>query len=231
MNLYDLRLFQLRAKPGGNDRTTEFLTEGYVCIGWREVPDMTKMGKEDIRFALENAYNYSGRSLSTNLGTVNTFRNVMRNGDLVLMAEGEGVHIGVVGDYFYEESKKTDDTCHRRLCVWKKMVKKDELNEEVRALLRNMTTITKFKYPIVSSGIPELLNMTNNSLHKDINKNQQIEKKTTEKMGSLFDQLEKLGKTALSILEEELASTDPDRRLKAAVDVLAIMKKSTEVKE
>ncbi|MDE3840652.1 hypothetical protein C0966_15215 [Bacillus methanolicus] len=235
MNIFNINLFQFKTKPEGKERASEFLNEGYIAIGWSKVPDMTSMSKEDIREALASAYGYSGRSLSTNLGTVNTFRNVMRKGDVVLITQDGFVHIGIIGDYEYHPDKIKDGTCHRRSCVWKKMVKKDELREEVKSLLRNMTTVTKYPHPFITSGIGEILGLVTTQkipqsehIHPlDIWEGEDKQPTPNEKEHEkLLSRLESLGTTALEILEEEMQSEDPDRRRKAAVEILSILKHS-----
>lgn len=159
MNSFNINLFQFKTKPEGKEKASEFLNEEYIAIGWSKVSNMTTMSKEDIRETLASAYGYSGRSLSTNTGTVNTFRNVMRKGDVVLITQNGFVHIGIIGDYEYHPDKMKDGTCHRRSCEWRKMVNKEELKEEVRSLLRNMITVTKFRHPFDTSGIGEILGL------------------------------------------------------------------------
>ncbi|WP_025753684.1 hypothetical protein, partial [Priestia megaterium] len=156
MNVFDINLFQMKTRPGKQEKASDFITKGYVKIGWDRVSDMKNMSKEEIRFELASKYGHEGRSLSTNLGTLNTFAKVMKSGDVVLINHDEFVHIGFIGDYCAEEIEK-GKWDHRRSCSWKAMVKKDELKEEVKSLLRNMTTVTKFPYPFVTSGIPEIL--------------------------------------------------------------------------
>ncbi|WP_071396596.1 hypothetical protein [Bacillus tuaregi] len=236
MNIFDINLFQFKTKPEGNEKASEFLNEGYIAIGWSKVSDMTSMSKEDIREALASEYNYSGRSLSTNLGTVNTFRNVMREGDVVLITQDGFVHIGIIGDYEYHPDKFNDGTCHRRSCDWKKMINKEELKEEVKSLLRNMTTVTKYPHPFVTSGIGEILGLvttheipSSEHIHPhDIWEGEEEQQSPNKKEhDKLLSRLDSLGTTALEILEEEMQSEDHERRRKAAVDILSIIKGNT----
>ncbi|GAB0171922.1 hypothetical protein LSPCS325_53590 [Lysinibacillus sp. CTST325] len=199
------------------------------------------MTKEDIRNELSEKYEYEGRSLSTNLGTLSTFSKVMKCGDVVLITHENFVHIGFVGDYIPTEIEegKWD---HRRACKWKAMVKKDDLKEEVKSLLRNMTTVTKFPHPFVTSGIPEILGIMDSQEQIEIIETSAIEGTKSgpsifEEIGEkqnhrsneginntqLLHRLESLGATALEILEEEMNSDDSERRRKAAVDLLSIL--------
>ncbi|MGG2057767.1 hypothetical protein ABFY48_26185, partial [Lysinibacillus pakistanensis] len=212
----------------------------YVKIGWSKISDMRNMTKEDIRSELSEKYEYEGRSLSTNLGTLSTFSKVMKRGDVVLITHENFVHIGFVGDYIPVEVEegKWD---HRRACKWKAMVKKDDLKEEVKSLLRNMTTVTKFPHPFVTSGIPEILGIVDSQEQIEIIETstkegtksapsfveigEQQSHKSNEGINNtrLLNRLESLGATALEILEEEMNSDDSERRRKAAVDLLGIL--------
>lgn len=234
MSVFNINLFQMKTKPSNQERASEFLTEGYVKIGWSKVRDMTNLTKEEIRTELANKYGYEGRSLSTNLGTLNTFTKVMKTGDVVLISHDSYVHIGIVGEYFAKEIEK-GKWDHRRSCDWKVMVKKDSLKEEVKSLLRNMTTVTKFPQPFVTSGIAEILGMKEVNEHPEIFKTEQDPSPIVEvneqgqvsggnvKDSQLLNRLESLGATALGILEEEMKSEDSERRRKAAVDLLGII--------
>lgn len=237
MNIYEINLFQMKTKPSNQEKAYEFLSQGYVKIGWSKVPDMTNLTKEEIRSELANKYGYEGRSLSTNLGTLNTFTKVMKNGDIVLIVHDDFVHIGIVGEYSPKEIEE-GRWDHRRSCDWKAMVKKSDLKEEVKSLLRNMTTVTKFPYPFVTSGIAEILGMKeadehpeiveifkteqDPSLIKEVNERGQVSGGNV-KDSQLLNRLESLGVTALGILEEEMKSEDSERRRKAAVDLLGII--------
>ncbi|WP_340582294.1 hypothetical protein [Staphylococcus aureus] len=240
MNLFNINLFQMKTRPGGQEKASEFIADGYVKIGWSKVSDMSNLTKEDIRSELIEKYGYEGRSLSTNLGTLNTFSKVMKRGDVVLITHDNFVHIGFVGDYIPTEIEegKWD---HRRACKWKAMVKKDDLKEEVKSLLRNMTTVTKFPHPFVTSGIPEILGITDSQEQIEIIETstnegtksdpsfveigEQQSHKSNEGINNtqFLNRLESLGATALEILEEEMNSDDSERRRKAAVDLLSIL--------
>ncbi|MDS0527654.1 hypothetical protein NNC19_18350 [Clostridium sp. SHJSY1] len=48
---------------------------------------------------------------------------------------------------FIDDNFEVEGMCHRRSVVWLGKVKRDNLNEYVRELLRNRSIITKFKHP------------------------------------------------------------------------------------
>jgi predicted Mrr-cat superfamily restriction endonuclease len=239
MDLFNINLFQMKTKPENKESASDFLQKGYVRIGWSKVPDMSTMEKEEIREELEDKYGYQGRSLSTNLGTLNTFAKVMKKGDVVLINTDGYIHIGIIGKYVAE---KMEDGrwCHKRYCDWVEMINKEQMKEEVKSLLRNMTTVTKFPHPFVTSGIPELLGWKEQIDEKAFTQTEQDpriiiednESVTLESMQHKFlSRLESLGGTALGILEEEMKSDDSERRRKAAVDLLNILNDSKSRKD
>lgn len=241
MNLLAVNLFQMKTKPENQEKAAEFISKEYVQIGWSKVPDMRDLTKEEIRQELAEKYGYEGRSLSTNLGTLNTFSKVIKSGDVVLINHNDFVYIGFVGDYVPEEVKEGIWE-HKRSCEWKAMVKKSDLKEEVKSLLRNMTTVTKFPFPFMTSGIPEILGIKQSDEQTKIVEvpsskgaapdpskfAENSEPQSQPSDGSMKDEqllskLESLRATALGILEEEMKSDDSERRRRAAVDLLGIL--------
>ena len=241
MDLLNINLFQMKTKPENQEKAADFISKGYVQIGWREIPDMRDLTKEEIRQELAEKYGSAGRSLSTSLGTLNTFSKVMKNGDAVIINHDGFVYIGFVGDYVPEEVEK-GIWKHKRSCEWKAMVKKSDLKEEVKSLLRNMTTVTKFPYPFVTSGIPEILGIqqldeqtkiveitpsegiaSNPSIFTETDEPQNRTSDGSMRDEQLLSKLESLGATALEILEIEMKSDDSERRRRAAVDLLGIL--------
>ncbi|MCA0174553.1 hypothetical protein [Bacillus sp. RAR_GA_16] len=228
MDLYNINLFQMKTKPENEERASDFLNKGYVQIGWSKVPDMSNLDKEEIRLELADKYGYEGRSLSTNLGTLNTFSKVMKKGDIVLINTDGFIHIGIVDEYVAEEVNE-GVWFHRRSCEWVDMVNRDRMNESVKSLLRNMTTVTKFPHPFITSGIPEILgwkeenNEPNQTFQSSTPCDDSNMNFTSLDNKDLLSRMESLGSTALEILEEEMNSEDSERRRKAAVDLLNIL--------
>lgn len=214
MDLFNINLFQMKTRPENRESAGDFLQHGYVRIGWSKVPDMTFMDKEDIRSGLAEHYGYEGRSLSTNLGTLNTFAKVMKKDDVVLISTDGFVHIGVVGDYVAEEVD-AGRWCHKRSCNWIEMIHKDGLTDEVNSLLRNMTTVTKFPQPFITSGIPEIIGWADEVEPEPV--------PLKDNQGMLWEELDRLGAKALTIMKEEMESEDPERRRKAAVGLLSVV--------
>lgn len=155
-----MNLFQLKSKPHGVERLPLFLEENFIAIGWPGIGDLSNVDAEEIEILLAKTYvDYKGQTLAYHKGMVNAFINTMQPHDIVMIVEGDYVHIGQVGDYFYDKlyDNDLDGMCHRRPVVWLATVEKNQLNEKVREHLKNRATITKFKYPFALAEIEPYL--------------------------------------------------------------------------
>ena len=144
-----MNIFQIKTQPHGIERIDLFLTQDFVCIGYPGIGNLTNVDTDEIRDRLREQKKCNGSRLGNYLGVVNTFVNTMKKEDIVLISEGSWVHIGKLDDYQYESNFETEGMCHRRCVNWLGKVKKDNLNEYVRELLRNRSIVTKFKHPSV----------------------------------------------------------------------------------
>jgi predicted Mrr-cat superfamily restriction endonuclease len=179
-----------------------------VAIGWPGIGDLTGVEKDEIRERLARVYKYEDQSLATNLGSVNAFVHTMQAGDIVLIAEGDYVHIGIVGDYEYDESLEPEGMCHKRHCIWKSTVKKSDFNTEVQSLLRNRTSITKFPHPFSVAEIDRYLG--ENQVLFRVNH-------ATTQQGTVD-----LAGKALAVLQSYL--DDEEHNLTAAIEILRYLK-------
>ncbi len=201
-----MNIFQMKAKPHGHDRLEEFLSQDYVCIGWPGIGDLTDVSKDEIRKRIGSKYKESGHKLGYSLGQVNAFVNTMEEGDMVLMRNKEMVHIGKVGAYQYKEEfdNNTDGSCHRRSVEWKELVPFTKLKTDLQGFVKNRHTISQFPDQVEPEDVETFLY-----------KKESLTKNEEEKLAVLF-------KGALDVLQEELKSEDPDRRLKAASALIKI---------
>ncbi|MBU9713201.1 hypothetical protein [Evansella tamaricis] len=206
-----MNIFQIKTKPHGTDREAEFIHDKFIAIGWPGIGDLTGVGRAEIKERLKNNYPYDGQKLGYCLGVVNAFVNTMEERDIVLMSStrNDHVHIGVVGPYRYEENydNKKDGMCHQRSVEWTKFIPRRDLNDKVQELLRNRGTLTQFKYPVEMAEL--------DSFDETGSFQTEVDVPTVP---------EEIIQKALRVLEEELDSTDPDRRLAAAVELLRFSK-------
>ncbi|EPR08117.1 hypothetical protein L323_18500 [Ruminiclostridium papyrosolvens C7] len=203
-----MNIFQMKTKPHGIERIREFVDQKFVCIGWPGIGDLTQVSTDEIRKRLEQTYGYTGHKLGNALGQVNTFSNTMKTGDVVLIAEKGWVYIGTVGEYKYEQQydNEEDGMCHRRNVEWTDRVLITKLESSIQKLISNRNTICQFPDSIEEAG-----------LDKITGKQLSLNKENTERLDSLFSD-------ALTVLEEELKSADPERRLKAATELIRLKK-------
>lgn len=203
-----MNIFQMKTKPHNKERVDNFLNDNFVCIGWPLLDDLSRDNKEDIKRKLEKEYSLSGHKLGNALGSVNTFINTMQSGDIVLIVNKNYVNIGIVGEYEYlkEHNGLDDGTCHRRKVIWQNKAILSEIDISIKEFLKNRNLISKFPKSISETEF-------NNLIAKGIS----LKKEDSEKLESLMSD-------ALRIIEEELNSEDPERRLKAATELLRLNK-------
>ncbi|MEK3935734.1 hypothetical protein MKY41_10455 [Sporosarcina sp. FSL W7-1349] len=199
-----MNLFQMKSRPHGKERLPLFLTDGFVAIGWPGVGDLSQADAEEIETRLAKTYtSYVGQKMAYYKGVVNTFVNVMEPDDYVMVAEGDYVHIGVLGDYIYRADYDNEEgMCHQRPVDWVITVERTKLNEKVQEHLRNRATVTKFKYPFQLAELEQVLKVNTLSDTKQI-KDPLVDK-------------------AWNIAEKELDSEDPLIRIIAASVILQL---------
>lgn len=201
-----MSVFQMKTKPHGIERLRQFLDNNFVCIGWPGIGNLQQVSKDEIRKRLEATYQSSGHKLGNMLGQVNCFVNAMQKGDFVLITEKDWVHIGIVGEYEYHQNydNDVDGMCHIRSVQWIDREMINNCESSIQRLLSNRNTICQYPDPVEQSGLTKYLDRQAPEI-----------KERESKLDELF-------KAALEILEEELKSSDPERRLKAATELLRL---------
>ncbi|MBE6069319.1 MAG: hypothetical protein E7211_16765 [Clostridium lundense] len=163
-----MNIFQIKTQPEGIEKKDEFLSEGYVCIGYSDADDFSNLSRDELREKLNLVYGWESSQLGTHLGNVNAFVNTMEVDDIVLINDNEWVHIGRLGEYKFEQQYIDEGTCHRRYVKWLGKIEKYKLNEYVKELLRNRSIVTKFKHPYDVAELDKILNSLNtDSAKKD----------------------------------------------------------------
>ena len=152
-----MNLFQIKTQPLGIERKDLFLTEGVICIGYPNTGDLTNVDKDEIREILRRASGWESSQLGNHLGIVNAFVHTMAEGDTVLIADQDWVHIGEVGPYQFDATLDESGLSHRRPVRWLGRVERHRLNEYVRELLRNRGILSKFKHPYDIAELDRIL--------------------------------------------------------------------------
>lgn len=201
-----MNIFQMKTKPHDIERFRQFIDGGFVCIGWPGIGDLGQADKDEIRSRLKNRYGYGGHKLGNALGQVNAFVNTMGAGDIVIISERDWAYTGKVGDYTYDGQfdNDQDGMCHRRSVEWLGRVLIKDLQGSIQKFIGNRNTICQFPQPIDETLLAELLGGK-----------LPVGKKNSNKLNSLFSD-------ALAVLESELKSPDPERRLKAATELIRL---------
>jgi len=132
MKLYAIRPYGLDV-----DRWKTYLKDNFVSLGYPGIGDLENAGREAIRERLAEVYGYSGGELDARTDELALFAGGIRDGDAVLVADGEQAYLGDIGDYYYveEADDPEDGTCHRRGVTWLRRLARTELNELVTRLL------------------------------------------------------------------------------------------------
>lgn len=173
-----MQLFQLKSKPHKIERLPLFLNEGFISIGYPGIGDLTGATIQKIEEELAREYEeYTGQSLAFHKGMVNAFINTMQVDDIVMIADGDSVHIGQIGEYYYDSSYDNNEgMCHRRSIEWLATTQRHYLNEKVQEHLKNRATITKFKYPFEEAEITAYLSGDNEMIANLHSKSEVYEK-------------------------------------------------------
>ena len=204
-----MNIFQIKTKPHGNERLNDFVQGEFLAIGWPGIGDLMGISKDELRKRLENEYSYeSSRSLGNDLGNVWAFCNTMQEGDVVtFQGHLDNVYIVKVGPYEYVAKYDNEiGMAHQRKFELLKVVKKQQLNSKVQELLRNRSSITKFKYPIEDAE----LDLINIDMPVQYDSNLYVDEDTIQK--------------AMQILIDGLDSSSEEIRFKAAVELLRYTK-------
>ncbi|OBZ14611.1 hypothetical protein A8L34_11865 [Bacillus sp. FJAT-27264] len=204
-----MNLFQLKSREA--ELLKAFLEDHYVCIGYPGLGDLEGMDRDELDERLQQAYGYQGQALAGHAEVVNLFVHTMQDGDYLLVADGDWVHLGDLGDYFYDErfDIEGDGRCHRRGVTWLTSIPYAALNSVVKALLAEEAIVSMFQEPIAAARLDLWIRDTEASGNFP-NKGVLVEEETVAE--------------ALDILKKALKSPDADRRERAAIAILQYAK-------
>ncbi|MFF2291050.1 hypothetical protein [Peribacillus butanolivorans] len=213
-----MNIFQVKTKPHGTDRLNEFLKYHFISIGWPGLGNLEGVSKEEIRELLKkDRYEDNDRTIGVDLGNIWAFVDTMKKDSVVLFhGHHHNFHIVRVGPYKYVEEfdNDKDGMCHQREFELLATVTYEDLNPKLQELMRHRGTVTKFKYPIEDAELDLLIEgqgiIQTDPFRGDEN---YIEAVPAEIVND-----------ALNVLYEALNSNDPDKRFKAAVELLRYVK-------
>ncbi|MEO2203441.1 hypothetical protein ABGV42_06825 [Paenibacillus pabuli] len=207
-----MNLFHIQSTIHGIDRTATFLEDNFVGIDWPATGDLEQVPAEEWKEQIVQHYAIRESELSRVVGTLQTFVNIMQDGDNVLIHDDEWAYVGDVGDYFYDNSTSIgeDSICHRRGVTWLGRIPLTAINDKVRALISDTSIISTFGHPRSQAQLDPWLSRTH-------------ETETTDRNSVSVDDV--TVREALEVLKDALHSEDVDIRIRAATAILQFAKK------
>lgn len=129
-----------RPAPAGKSRMKEFLDHEVLAIGWSNLGDLSTKNRDEIKGLLEHE-GYTSYELGRAYASVDIFVNQMAKNDLVLVPDGDTIHLcRITGDYAFEARRVADDWPHQRSVQWLTAVERSNLPIPVRNSLKARTT-------------------------------------------------------------------------------------------
>lgn len=216
-----MNLYQMKSNPSGIDRMGNYLKDNFVSIGWPGIGDLDNVSRDELEERLIQAYPNQIQQLNEPVNDISTFVHGMQDGDYLLMAHGDAVYVGDVGDYYYVEAydSETEGTCHRRGVTWLIAIRREELNAKVQELLSHPEMITKFTEAYAAAQLEGFLMKPRSPIDDSVAQGAPatvaaapvpVDKQTIQE--------------ALHILKEAMGSEDAERRERAAVAILQYAK-------
>ncbi|MUT64809.1 hypothetical protein [Paenibacillus sp. NEAU-GSW1] len=207
-----MQLFAIKADLLGAGRMEQFLEDHYICIGWPGIGDLQQEQPDETMSLLAKAYGLQGQELADRIQEISLFVYGMSDGDYVLVVDGDIVHVGDIGDYYYVESADTpeDGTCHRRGVTWLKTLAAEDLAApELVRLLREERVIAWLDRPVDKSTLERWFSGASAAAE-------------AAAPAVLVDA--ETVQTAIAVLKEALRSEDAERRERAAIAILRYAK-------
>lgn len=203
-----MKLFQMKTSPLGVERTREFLEDNYLCIGYPGTGDLQQADREELRVKLLQAGTCGERNLDEAIEDLWLFVHEMQDGDYILIPDGDWVHLGDLGDYFYDDThdNEEDGRCHRRGVTWLKSMPRRSLNSFAAELLAEDALISRYRGTLPSARLELWIEDTGADMRNSGGKPAGVDEDTLN--------------LAVAVLKEALLSGDPERRERAAIAIL-----------
>ncbi|MDK8747727.1 hypothetical protein QP810_10915 [Streptococcus agalactiae] len=215
-------LWMVRSFPNQTDRMTEFLEDNIIAVHWG-IGDLTGCTtKQDIAKIIEQA-NLQPRDASLKTGLLYRFAIQMKVGDYCIVPYNDVFYTGIIKSDYYFDSKSQKFE-HQRKVEWLfngESFVREALPKQIQTSLKSQLGLVdlsqhqlafeRFVNHWKSIGELGILEMWNKHEESD-----------DDVVG---EQLSSLLNDAMKIIEDEMKSDDPNRRLKAAIAVLELNNK------
>ncbi|MDQ0114778.1 hypothetical protein [Paenibacillus harenae] len=204
-----MKLFQMKPAQAGKHRMASFLDDNFVCAGVAGIGDLEHVSQVELVARLAQLYGPENAELGRRVEELGCFVHDMQDGDYILIADGDAVHLGDLGDYYYVDryDNEEDGGCHRRGVTWLKGYDRSEMREELLPFLEEPHSVSRYGKPVSKEQLASWLVRTTSM------------DRSSQNEGSSAVPAHLVGE-ALSILEAAMRSDDADRRVRAAIAIL-----------
>ncbi|KQO18473.1 hypothetical protein [Paenibacillus sp. Leaf72] len=145
-----LQLFVMQADVGGISRSKAFLEDNFVCLYGPGLGNLEPFDEEACKARLIEADALEGAALVSRIVELRLFVEVMADGDYVLLVDGDKVHFGDLGDYYYvlDADNREDGSCHRRGVTWLKSLPQAMAAPELKSFIAEGQFPAMYEHPV-----------------------------------------------------------------------------------
>lgn len=119
----------------------------HVCIGWSALGDLSNVdSKDELSKLYDNFFQKNNRGRGQDIGQIWRFKNDIKIGDYIILADTSTFHIGRIdSDYYYDDSENPDqssDYTNNRKVTWlKKNLNREMLSSSFHNSLKTAMSI------------------------------------------------------------------------------------------
>ncbi|SFF26440.1 hypothetical protein SAMN04487969_12144 [Paenibacillus algorifonticola] len=143
-------MFLMQADVGGMNRSKAFLNDNFVSLYGPGLGNLAPFSEEECKARLMEVYGLEGVALAGSIAELRLFVEVMADGDYVLLVDGDKVHFGDLGDYYYvlDADNREDGSCHRRGVTWLKSLPHAMVGPELKSFLAEGQFPAMYEHPV-----------------------------------------------------------------------------------
>lgn len=215
-----MKLYQIKSGPPGSGRLEHFLKENYVALSGGPLSSgIHESGKAERLTQPAAASGNPAEELreipsipgnAEPLASYILFTSEMKDGDFILLDGGEYVHLGDIGEYFYDDSPEASaaGTQHRRGVTWLSRIPKTALGAQALELVSEPADVSAARFSWEASGLARWLP----DWHPAAGTAAPADHDYGVDPETIVE--------ALEVLKQALRSDCPDRRVRAAAAIL-----------
>lgn len=164
-----MKLYQIKSGPPGSGRLEHFLKENYVALSGG--PLSSRVHESGAAERLAQPATASGNHSEEHqeipsrpgdagaLASFILFTSGMKDGDFILLDGGGDVHLGDIGEYFFDDSPEASaaGTQHRRGVTWLSRIPKTALGAQAAELVAEPAAVSAARFSWETSGLARWL--------------------------------------------------------------------------